>query len=884
LSWTCRTVGVAGLLLLLGNCSAWRTSAGENLIRGRAALRSGDYSGARDYFEASLKEGIGQEEAQVELLQTMRETGAYQEASRRSADFLSVREGSASLHLERGRIMKAVGEYAAAETHFRRSIALGPRGTATHMDAVRELAALLELTGRRAEARSLWDQLIEIYKSGGVRGSRQLGDVAMALWHQGYAEDARDIFVDATSTNAVGEISLETLAHFGGLFLEKYRATEALGVFRDCLKINPSHTDALVGIASAKKYENDFEVEVYARTALKTNPNCVPALNLLVQLALEAENYSEALKEIERALAVNPADPESLSLKAFYQYFAGDASGFAKTEKRVLEINPFYGNFYYTLAENLVSLRKYQEAVDFNRKAIAVDPELWAAHASLGMNLTRVGNLEEGRKFIQRAFNGDPFNVWAFNSLELFDQIDTFVKSRSEHFLYMMSREDALALASYASELAEDAYAKLTRRYGFKPQGPIQVEIYPDHGGFAVRTLGLPGLGGALGVSFGKVLAIDSPSARKSGEFNWGTTLWHEFAHIMTLQMTRHNIPRWYSEGLSVFEEHKAEPGWGDNLSPAFVKAYKEGKLLKASELNAGIMRPQTPEQIGLSYYQAALVCEMIEEKYGFEKIRESLLLFAENKPTEEVFSRTLGLTAAQMDSEYARYLDSRIRSVAAVFNPVEGSARADRADKGVLAQMLEKNPDDFYSNLNMGVLLRKQKLNAEAERFLKKAQTVFPQYVEPGNPYQLLGEIYTELKREDEALAQYIAWSRMDGNAKEPLLRAAELYRARKDWASAIRMLRLSVYIDPYDRDVQKKLGDAAMEARDWPAAITAYRVLAGSKDPDPARAHYDFAQALMAAGETQEAKRETLRALEIAPTFTKAQQLLLKLSGTTE
>ncbi len=48
-----------------------------------------------------------------------------------------------------------------------------------------------------------------------------------------------------------------------------------------------------------------------------------------------------------------------------------------------------------------------------------------------------------------------------------------------------------------------------------KLNGPVQVELYPDHEDFAVRTMGMPGLG-ALGVTFGEVVAMDSPSKRES--------------------------------------------------------------------------------------------------------------------------------------------------------------------------------------------------------------------------------------------------------------------------------------------------------------------------------------------------------------------------------
>src|SRR5438876_36801 len=595
----------------------------------------------------------------------------------------------------------------------------------------------------------------------------------------------------------------------------------------------------------------------------------------------QEENYEEAIREVRRALAVNPSDLEALSLEAVYHQFRGDQAAFTQAERRVLEIHPSFGRLYFTIAENLANRRKYAEAIEFNRKALNLDPKLWAAWASLGMNLMRVGELSEGRRAVQKAFEGDPYNVWAFNTLDLLDQMDKFVEVRSEHFLLRLAKEDEPVLSVYAPKLAEEVFAKLSQKYGFTPAGPLQVEIFPDHGGFAVRTLGLPGLG-ALGVCFGKVIALDSPRARKPGSFNWGSTLWHEFAHVITLQMTRHNIPRWFSEGISVYEERRARPGWGDDLNAHFVKAYKEGKILKVSELNSGMMRPKFPEQVALSYYQASLVCELIEEKFGFGKIRESLALFAEGLPTVEVFRRSLGWDAATLDAEYARYVDVRLREVASHLD-FQRHAEVDESSrtKEVLKGVLERNPDDFFANLQLGGILKKEKANGAAEVYLKKAQALFPEYVEPGNPYQVLADIYLEEKRPDEALTQLLGWSRYDENALAPLMRAAEIYRERKDWENEARMLQLSVYIHPYDPAAHTMLGEASMESRDWATAVAAYKVLVGLNPADLAGAHFNLARAWSESGRKQEAKKETLRALEIAPTFEKAQQLLLKLTG---
>jgi len=874
-----------GVWISIGSCFAWFEEENDPVLQGSMALRSGDYSHARQLFELALKEGHDPEQSQSGLLEAMRITGGYEEAVRHFETFLSARPDSASLLLEGGLIYRETGDYTKAEDLLKRALSIATRQPALRLDAMRGLAELLEDVGRKTEADRFWNRLIEEFQRGNVRGSRGLGTIAVAAWRKGFIYDAKDLFLDATDPE-LGEVSLEALTDLGHLLLEKYNATEAMESFKDCLKINASYPAALVGMARAKKYENDIEVELYSRSAIETNPNNVFARNLLAELALEAEYYEAAFDEIRRALDVNPSNLESLSLLAVYYFIHGDSASFESTERKILSINPAFGRYYYMLAENMVTRRKYDEAVQFSRKAITLNPELWPAYLTLGMNLTRLGDLDGGQKAIEQAFEGDPFNVWAANSLELLDQVSTFLQSESDHFHYRMSGEDGPVLSPYVARLAEEAYANLTARYGFQPQEPIFIEIFPDHGGFAVRTLGLPGLKGALGVCFGKVVAMDSPRAREAGAYHWGATLWHEFAHVITLQMTDHNIPRWFSEGLSVFEEYKARPGWGDGIDLDFINAYKEGTLLKASKLNEGFTRPENPGRIMLSYLQSALVCEWMEESYGFESIRKSLRLFAENKPSEEVFLETLGLDAAGMDAEYERYIDARIKKIASsiVFDSRdtapsgEGAAKPDRHS---LEQRQQENPDHFFINLQLGALLQKEGALDKAEGYLKKARELFPQYVGEGNPYQLLARIYLETQREDEALEQFEKWIRMDGSSREPLLKAAEIYKKREDWTSLVRVLDLSIYIHPYDMEIQKNLGEASLQGENWDIAIAAYRSLIALNTTDPAGAHFDLATALFVSGDPGSAKREILRSLEIAPTYRKAQKLLLKLTG---
>ena len=78
-------------------------------------------------------------------------------------------------------------------------------------------------------------------------------------------------------------------------------------------------------------------------------------------------------------------------------------------------------------------------------------------------------------------------------------------------------------------------------------------------------------------------------------------------------------MPRWLSEGISVFEEKRARPEWGREMDIPFARAIDRGQVLKMRDLNSGFSNPQT---ISLAYYQASLLVEHIVEHYGQPKLR----------------------------------------------------------------------------------------------------------------------------------------------------------------------------------------------------------------------------------------------------------------------
>ncbi|HWO01820.1 MAG TPA: tetratricopeptide repeat protein, partial [Blastocatellia bacterium] len=546
---------------------------------------------------------------------------------------------------------------------------------------------------------------------------------------------------------------------------------------------------------------------------------------------------------------------------------------------RVLAIDPHAGEFFDTLAHFAVNNRRYADAVDFGNRAVALSPRLWSARTQLGIQLLRVGRITEGRAELERAFAGDPYNLWAKNTLDLLDSMKDFVETVRGPFLVKSAPAESDAFAVYAADLLEEANKKLTAKYRFTPRAPIQVEVFPNHEDFAVRSLGLPGLG-ALGVCFGQVIAMDSPSARDKGEFNWGSTLWHEFTHVITLQITDHRIPRWFSEGLSVYEERRARKGWGEDWSLDKLKAVNDGRFVKIDDLDGAFTRPKSPDGVGLAYFQASQVCEFVEEKFGFDAILRMLAMYKEGARTADVLRNALKLTSTDFDTSFAEFVKSKtagyLEAVGSGLSRKPGEAPA---PKDALLEIIKTRPNDYFAHLRLGTAYKNDGDADRAIEHLKRAVELFPFYSANGNPYELMADIYESRGQKQEAAAALEALTRVNETNAGALVKLARLRLELKDTKSAVEALKQSFYAQPFDASLHKLAGDAYLELGNTSEAIREFRVEIALSPADLAEAHFDLARALEAAGNRTEARREVVRALEIAPGFEKAQELLLKL-----
>jgi tetratricopeptide (TPR) repeat protein len=485
--------------------------------------------------------------------------------------------------------------------------------------------------------------------------------------------------------------------------------------------------------------------------------------------------------------------------------------------------------------------------------------------------------MDSGREAVEKAFKGDPFNVWAKNTLDLLDSMREFKETKRGAFIIKASAQESDVLSPYAANLLEEAAAKLTAKYRFTPKGPIIIEIFNNHEDFAVRTLGIPGLG-ALGVCFGFVIAQDSPSAREAGEFNWGSTLWHEYTHVITLQMTDYRIPRWFSEGLSVYEERRARPGWGDDWNPLFVRAFMEKRWFKMADLDAGFQRPKSPQDVPIAYFQASQVCEFIAERYGFDAILRMLALYRDKATTAQVLQQVLKLSESDFDREFAAYIEAKVKPLQQALSTPSNVVAS--LSKDEVLKMLQTQ-DTFALRLRAAELLAADGDTQAAVTHYNRALELFPYVTGTGNPYESLAKLLEQKGDPAQAAKTLESLVNTDENNLEALKTIARLRLALGERQQALRALQASFFISPFDYKLHTQAGELSLELKDYGQALTEFQVSLALAPPNLAEANYNVAAAFHALGRQPEAKRAVLRALEAAPRYDKAQELLLRIVG---
>lgn len=856
-------------LILLALALAGRPEPAYAQDAAYEALQTGDYAASQRAFEVQLEEAGGRgSKAGLYLGEIYRATGQYETGLQAIDGYLRRAPDDAFLLHARGRLLEAMGRLSDAAVAYRTSA----EKDISNLRNVLALALVMERQGQVSQAGDLYSAIFRRYKNNELTTADDLGAAALAGARLGEFRDANEAFRLAYRLEP-GHV--ENLYWWAELFREKYNDADARRTYEEGIARNPNYALLYTGMA---KSVNGFEAkEQLARKALGANPNSADAHSILAGLAIVDGLFAEAEASALRALDTDLSSIDALAHLASSYYLQGDTARYADVERRALGINPRAGSFYLTLAHNCEMKFRYPDAVDFGLAAVQADRRNPQAYAQLGTSLLRLGRAQEARRYLDFSFEQDPFNVFVGNTLELLDEYENFALIESEHFRLLIHSTERDVLGPAVLELAERAYTELGKRYPYRPADKIFLEAYNDPDDFAVRVAGVPHIG-LLGVSFGDVLAINTPKAQPAGSYNWARTLWHEMVHTMSIGLANYRLPRWFAEGLAVYEEGLARPEWAREMELELLLAYDQDKLLPLATIDRGFTRPAFQGQVLLSYYHSSEVIATIVDQHGFDAVVAILEGFARGESTAEAVQQATGQTLGEIDAALRARLTLRRGELAGVLagwpNPF-----VEEKPPSLLERMTGGTDNALITALRDGYRQLEADEFAGAERSFREALAIYPAFIESGNAYVGLAALYRETgdrARQIEILEAYLAIAEHAASEAREL---AALYRDSGRTAESVALLARSLDVDPYDRDVLGRLAEGYLEVGQTAGAVRARRAILGLNPVDRSEAYYLYALSLHADGQRSNARRAVLQALEIAPGYREAQKLLLRL-----
>jgi tetratricopeptide (TPR) repeat protein len=657
----------------------------------------------------------------------------------------------------------------------------------------------------------------------------------------------------------------------GQLALDKNDYDLAAKTFAAGLKLFPLDPDLHFGMAQAYAPSERRLMIASLEAALNANPNHVPSHLLLVDHLVDGEEYKAAEESLKTALEVNPHHPEAWAYRSVIAHLKNEAASETKARDTALATWKTNPEVDHLIGRKLSQKYRFAEGAACQQRALRFDPKFLPAKIQLSQDLLRLGREEEGWRLADEVHSADAYDVTAFNLTTLQESMAKFATLTNADFVVRLAANEAVIYGERVLALLTRAKTNLCAKYGLDLTTPTIVEIFPNQKDFGVRTFGMPGNPGYLGVCFGPVITANSPASQAGHPANWEAVLWHEFCHVVTLGLTKNKMPRWLSEGISVFEELQENPVWGQSMTPRYREMILGKDFTPLGELSAAFLAPKTEIHLQFAYYESYLAVEFLVKQFGIEALKKILRELGEGTEINAAIAKhTAPLDKVEKDFEkFAKDRAEKLAPELSFEKPEPGDD--DLAD-------LSKN---FYVLTRHAKKLLRARKFQEAKAPLEKLIQFFPGNTGGDNAYWLLAEAHRGLNETNAERVVLTTLGSLEADDVDTYSRLMELSAVAKDWGAVATNAQRYLAVNPLVAPPYRHLAQASEALGQRDPAIHACKTLLLLDPPDPAGAHFQLARLLRDTGDPA-AKRHLLQALEEAPRFRDGHRLLLEMTKT--
>jgi tetratricopeptide (TPR) repeat protein len=563
------------------------------------------------------------------------------------------------------------------------------------------------------------------------------------------------------------------------------------------LRSNPNdiHAMHMMGLIGLGQF--NFEAVEGAIAAIRvTNPNSLVADILETRNLLLQRRPELAFAPIQRVLDAQPKHLEGMGLLAAIYGLQLKDTKTAEILEQVDKIDPTNASAYFEVAEQFSAVRQYPRSAKMFQRAIERAPWWTAAQNGLGLLYTQSGDEDLARTVLNGAHELDPFNLATTNYLKLLDMMAGFAKKESDHFIVLYDPKLDPVIPEYFNEYMESVHKQICDTFKSTPERKTEIEVFPQHDAFSVRTTGSPWIG-TVGASTGRIIALVTPRKAPGtmDTYNWAQVLRHEYTHTVTLYATDNRIQHWMTEGLAVYEE-RTPMRW--EWVPMLYNAVKKHELFPIDQLTWSFVRPKRPIDRQLAYAESYWICKYIEETYGHETILRMLADFHNAEPQEVAFPKETHKALPEFQKDFFEWCEKTVAKWG-----------YDEETKKKYVKMAEE-ADALVAG-------KQYKEAVAAWQEIVKIRPV------DELPHKRLAGLYLtpEVNEPENAAKELDLLAKVELKDNRYAKKIARLYRDIKKFDKAAEYGLFAIYTSPYDESAHELLADIYEKSGDNPKGL---------------------------------------------------------------
>lgn len=619
------------------------------------------------------------------------------------------------------------------------------------------LANILARTGKRAEARALYEKVIE-QRRGFVNGYIYLG---LLLEEMGETAEALETYKRALlieprnpQLQRVFESMLERMTRGKGrqAFLKEY--AKFASEYPYSTEIQRLYADQL-----AKANDTQAALRQYQRV-LELDPENVDALVAAAGLLAKAGKYEEASQYYAKAIELAPERSEIYDGMATTFMQVKDRKQAIAVLQKALQLNPKVPMLYVNIASLLQQEGKPEEAEKILEQGIEKLGEKAEFFIALGEIAERKNDLAKATTAIRKAYELAPSNQLLFGRLlgllvrqERFSEVPELLKQAENTFRANLTEFYLLVAETFLSEGVLDRAAEYYEKV---------IEAAPDK---------LPG--------YGRLVQI-------------------------------YNVLDQHEKALAVIERAKKQFPDSEDVQRMLADTYLDAKeYAKAVEICRKLIEAKPKSLDGYRllvdalnkanrYEEALAAVKEAEQQVGTTEETEALravALFQQKRYDQAAAIFTKLAEKKNKNADFYLYMLGSIYLE---------QKRFDQAEK-MLRQAIERNPLNDAALNALGYMFAEQGRNLEeAKELIERALAINPN---AGHILDSLGWVYFRMNKLEEALRYVQKAHRLMGDDPEILKHLGDIYNAMGKRAEAAEYWKRSLALDPTQADVKANL-----------------------------------------------------------------------------